>query len=302
MMQISRRRWLAGAAAFGAFGASPPFADRPALEAIRARGRKAAMEGFDESETDHYVAIGDAPGKFREEALAICESVAADYRKHFADKGFDFAWPGEKLRVVTLLGPKSYAKFEGGFVDDAIGGHFDLEENRLVMFDFRGPGSNPKAAIPEQDNTLALVHETIHQLTFNTGLLDLKADIPLCISEGLATYGETWSPRRKSGLGAVNARRRRGLELGRQQGIKWIPIATLMAEDKLLNDERLQQVAYAESWMLVARLMKDQARLPQFREYLAALRQRPDGARRMEIATASFGDLEKLDKEVRSGR
>ena len=58
-----------------------------------------------------------------------------------------------------LMGPKSYAEFEGGFVDEAVGGHFDLEENWLVMFDSRGPGANPKAPIPEQDNTLALVHE-----------------------------------------------------------------------------------------------------------------------------------------------
>ena len=248
------------------------------------------------------MAIGDAPKRFREQALEVSENVATDYLKLFNSKGFDLTMPAEKLVVVILLGPKSYAAFEGVFIDEAIGGHFDLDENRLVMFDFRGPGANPKAPIPEQDNTLALVHETIHQLTFNTGLLDRKADVPLCISEGLATFGETWSPRTKSGLGATNLRRLKGLDLGRQQGVKWIPISRLLAEDKLLNDEKTQQTAYAESWLLVSKLMKDRTRLPKFRDYLAALRQKPDPGRRIEIATSHLGDLDKLDKEVRTGK
>ncbi len=39
-------------------------------------------------------------------------------------------------------------------------------------------------------NTFTLVHEAIHQLTYNTGLLDRQADVPVAISEGLATFGE----------------------------------------------------------------------------------------------------------------
>ena len=209
---MTRRHWIGGALAIGALGAGPE-AD-PRIEAIRARAKKAEMQPFDESETAHYLAIGDASGRFRTEALGVCEAVAADYLKVFQDKGFEVALPREKLVVVVLLGRNSYAQFEGGFADDAVGGHFDLDDNRLVMFDFRGTGANPKAAIPEQDNTLALVHETIHQLTYNTGLLDRKADVPLCISEGLATFGETWAPRRRHQIGERNARRL----LGRAQG------------------------------------------------------------------------------------
>ena len=292
---------MIGLLATAASGAGPRV-DDPRLAAIRAKGRKAEMQGFDESVSEHFAAIGDAPRRFREEALKVCEAVAAEYFKVFKQKGFELAWPAEKQVVVTLLGPKSYAQFEGVFIDEAIGGHFDLEENRLVMFNFLGPGANPRAPVPEQDNTLALVHETFHQLTFNTGLLDLKADIPLVISEGLATYGETWAPRGKHHIGEKNARRMLGLTEGVKDGVAWMPLADLFADDKLLKSPGTVQVAYAESWLLVTKLLRDPSRLPGFRAYLAALRQKPDPARRVEIAAEHLGDLSRLDKEVRSGR
>ena len=298
---ISRRSWLLGVLASSAFGAAP-FQENPKLEAIRARGRKAGMEGFDESESTNYRGIGDAQKQFRENALAICETVAADYRKHFTDKGFELAWPKDKLTVVILRGPRSYAMFEGGFIPESGAGHFDLEENRLVMFDFRGPGSDPKAPIAEQNNTLALVHETIHQLTFNTGLLELKTDFPLCVAEGLATYGETWRPRHKGEIGSKNQRRMLGLNLAARQGQKWIPLTTLLADDKLFNDPKTEGIAYAECWMFAYKMMKETARTAKFRAYLAALREKPDPARRLEIATTHLGDLDKLDKEIRTVR
>lgn len=298
---ITRRSWLLGTLGACALGPDPARGDA-ALDAIRARARAAGMEPFDESESANYRAIGDAPRAFREAALGISEAVAADYRKHFTDKGFDLVWPKGKLTVVVLRGPKSYAAFEGEVLGDAIGGHFDLKENRLVMFDFRGPGANPKAPVPELDNTLALAHETIHQLTFNTGVLRLDADVPLCVSEGLATYGETWGPRHRGEIGSINVRRRRGLDLGRRQGAGWIPLESLLGDDRLLEEEKTQQAAYAESWLLVHKLMRDPARLPKFRDYLKALRETPDKARRVELATAHLGDLARLDREIRTGR
>ncbi len=303
---LTRRSWLLGTLAFTAFGAADP--DHPELDPIRTRGKQAGMEPFDESESAHFLAIGDAGSRFRQEALAVCESVLTDYRKYFKDKGFTLNDPKGKLVVVTLGGPKSYAMFEGEMIGDTVGGHFDLKENRLVMFDYRGIGANPKAPVAEQDNTFVLVHETIHQLTFNTGLLELESDVPLVIAEGLATIGETWAPKRKGVFGTTNKRRLLGLQGARKSGETWIPIAKLFAEDKLLSEAATEkenqtaQLAYAESWMLMNKLLKDHARLIQFRAYLAALREKPDPSKRMEVATTHFGDIDKLDREVRSGR
>ena len=201
------------------------------------------------------------------------------------------------------MGPKSYAAFEGQVLGDAIGGHFDLKENRLVMFDFRGPGANPKAPVPELDNTLALVHETIHQLTYNTGVLDLKADVPLCVSEGLATYGETWRPRHKGEIGvdqrpAAAGARARPPSRG-SSGFPWRRSSptTSSLDDAKTAAGRLRRE-------LDVRLQDDEgpglaAEVPGLPP---ALREKPDPARRIELATAHLGDLARLDREIRTGR
>ena len=82
---ISRRSWLAGSLAFAVLGAGPQ-QEKAALDEIRAKGRKAGMEGFDESETAHFLGIGDAPEWFRKQALTLCETIATEYRKHFSEK------------------------------------------------------------------------------------------------------------------------------------------------------------------------------------------------------------------------
>ncbi len=301
-----RRDWLrsalvvlvAGRAALGSFRAA--IADP--VEAIKAKGRAAKMQPFEATETAHFVGVGDAPIKYRLEALELCESFASDYFVHFRGKGFTIDWPSEKLPVVILVSPQSYAAFEGTFIDEAVGGHYDLEANWLVTFDFRGSPVSPRtvgAADARLDNTLALVHETFHLLSYNTGFLSRKADIPLCLTEGLATYAETWRPGRKGTIGAINVRRRKGLELALKEGLRWLPVKDLLAQDKLLTNEKTEQAAYAESSMLVHKLLKEPARLPQFRDYLQALQKSNDPTQRVPLATTHLGDLDKLDKDIR---
>ena len=125
--------------------------------------------------------------------MRIGRALATAFQKHFRGKGFDVTLPEHRLTVVTLAGPDSYAAFLGEDPGQVVGGHYDLDTNRLVIFDFRPDAAN-LAADPERINTLTLIHEATHQLTFNTGLLNRLGDVPLCLSEGLATYGEVWRP------------------------------------------------------------------------------------------------------------
>ena len=69
-----------------------------------------------------------------------------------------------------------------------------------------------------------------------------------------------------------------------------------------LFDEPTQQIVYAESWMFVHKLLKDPARLPKFREYLKALRDKPDPAKRLALARAHLGVLARLEKEIRPAK
>jgi hypothetical protein len=264
----------------------------PAKDALVAALRAAGLRGVGDDQTEHYVAVGDAPANFLKGALNLCEKIAASYEKHFQAKGFKVPFPKDRMTIVALAGRASYAAFKGEKVDDEEGGHYDVEANRLVIFDFRG-GKGDTVADPLRANTFTLVHEGLHQLTFATGLLARKADVPRAVSEGLATYGETWKLSDPV-LGRVN--RLRLQELGKA-GSEWIPADQLLTRDEVFDVDAMAQVAYAESWLLVYHLMtKAPAKL---RAYLDLLRERREPAHRQEDAAKALGDLFDLDSTLK---
>jgi hypothetical protein len=181
-----------------------------------------------------------------------------------------------------------------------VGGHYDVDSNQLVVFDSRDNQNGLAASA--RVNTFTLVHEAIHQLTYNTGLLERRGDVPVAISEGLATFGELWQrSNRRSTLGVKNAAR---LEVFNQPDgdAAWIPVAELLTKDGLFDDPDMLQVAYAESWVLVHYFMRTPAKLPKFRAYLEAIRPRREPSHRLEDAKAHLGDLARLDKDLRQYR
>jgi hypothetical protein len=306
---IDRRTWLVGVAA-GWWGlsarAQEPEAVRPdppgepkAVEDLAATLR---LGPLGVRRTAHYLGIGDAPDSFRAQALEICEAVARDSLGYFQAKGFAVVHPAHRLTVVILADADAFAAFLGTEPGTAVGGFYDLETNRLVIYDYRsqGPAAAPRAG---RANTIALVHEAAHQLTFNTGLLDRQGDVPLCISEGLAMFVEVRPPGGKTPPGQPNPGRLQGLALGLRRGLSWIPVDRLIADDGPLagdSGELAQQLAYGQSWLLVDHLMKDPQRLPQFHAYLDAIRPRRDADRRIEDATHAFGDLDHLDRDLKA--
>ncbi len=210
----SRRRWLEGGALSLLAGLVPTLHaqekkkapltpdDEKTIAAVHDRAKKAGLVAFDESRTEHFLGVGDGTPRYRAQALDLCESIGRDFLAHFRKRGFKLEYPAHRLNVVTLRGAGSYGAFIGEKPDEADGGRYELDEKWLVIFDFRSEA--PKAA-DRRKNTFTLVHETIHLLCFNTGLLSARNDTPDCISEGLATYGELWTPRRTPpAVGAVN--------------------------------------------------------------------------------------------------
>src|SRR5262249_989667 len=143
---VSRRVWLLGTLAGGLSAAlgdefpkpESPKSDRDEEAALRAQFERAGLKGVQSGRTAHYLGIGDAPDAHRKDALNICEELATVYRKHFEEKGLPAELPDkQRLTVVVLAGPQSYAAFTGQEADSSVGGHFDVETNRLVVFDFR---------------------------------------------------------------------------------------------------------------------------------------------------------------------
>ena len=188
------------------------------------------------------------------------------------------------MTVIVLKDEQSYAKFLGEAPGKEVGGHYDVDANRLVIFDFHARQEGLRGN-PERVNLFTLVHETGHQLTFNTGMLDRRGNLPLAILEGLATYVEMWRPGVKNGIGGENRPRLKAL----RQSEDWISLADLLADDKAFQPET-EQLAYAESWLLVHYLLRSSTRQPRFRDYLAqcsnaqeARRSRPAWPRSLSV-------------------
>ncbi len=146
-------------------------------------------------------------------------------------------------------------------------------------------------------NLFTLIHETIHILCYNTGMLTRQKEVPACISEGLATYGELWRSKGRGKIGGMNGERLRALVGARDVGAAWIPISNLLAKDALFEKDDTAQVAYAEAWLLVHYLLQRES-LPRFRAYLAKLPESATAADRLKCAEAELGSLQALDKEV----
>jgi len=307
---ISRRSWLAGTlggigavtlvrGAAGSGQAGGDVGEAKEIANVQATAKKAGLEPFLISRNKHFLCLGNAPDKFRAAALGICESLSEAFLAYFRERGFKVAFPTHRPTVIALKDDASYRAFINDDPGDLEGGHYDLDTNRLVMFDFR-PKKPDLGADPQRINLLCLVHETIHLLCFNTGLLSLKADVPACISEGLATYAELWQPRGKGKMGGKNEYRLEALVIAiRQNAESWIPIADILADDDVCEGKKTAQRAYAESWLLVHYLIKTPAQLVKFKAYLADIPVAKGAAKRVEYAEARLGSLKALDREVK---
>jgi hypothetical protein len=276
-------------------GTSATPAESREISSVEQAARSAKLGPLRHSRSEHFLGIGDAPDAFRESALRHCEALGQTFLAYFRGRGFTLDYPMHRLTVITLKDADSYAALLGEAPGKDVGGHFDLDTNRLVIFDFR-PGGGDLAAGAERVNLFTLVHETSHQLCHNTGLLDRKGDIPVCVSEGLATYVELWRPGVKNAIGGINRPRLQALV----QSEDWIPIADLIGSDKFFRDPATAQLAYAESWVLVYWLLKTRARLPATRAYLESLGASSKKVSRADVAEKALGSLEKLDRDVKA--
>ncbi len=268
-------------------------ADAGEIARVSKLARNTGLAAFGHAKSDHFLCLGDAPGGFQREALKRCEALGEAFLTHFRGRGFTLAYPARRLTIIALKNVDSYAAILSEAPGRDVGGHYDLQTNRLVIFDCRAQRAN-LAVGAERVNLFTLVHETAHQLCFNTGITERDSDVPLCISEGLATYVELWRPGVKNAIGGVNQPRLQVL----RDVAQWVPIAELVADDKAF-EEKTEQLAYAESWLVVHHLLRSQNRAPRLREYLALVRGAKHNAQRLTIAEQALGSISKLDKLVK---
>jgi hypothetical protein len=317
-VQVGRRSWLLGALSGGVFvessARSPSLAqaaqakkkspaDEAALELERATSRVRAVTSHAPrvAESKEYQIVGDADPTFIQTALRAYESVASDFLAHYQAKGFQVRTPERRLTIVAFLDERPFREFARKFargVPPRVSGFYSRQENWLVLFDFRNvPESAVGGALK---NAKVLAHEATHQLTFNTGLLNRQGDVPAAIMEGLACYGEERRLRGPTEPGLLNFERLDDLAHV-QRRVKWIKLADLLTDDSPAtggNSDQMQ-LFYAQSWLLIYRLMNVPARLKQLQTYLKIIFPRVDKKNRLDDAAKCFGNLEQLDQDLR---
>ncbi len=278
-------------------------------------------EGFRVHTTAHYLILYNTSPAYAQWCGALFERLYLTFMNYWSRKGFDLSAPDAPLVAVVFADRQSYAAYARPDLGDAVSsviGYFNLQTNRMVMYDLTGTealgaprgrlGStaqiNRMLSQPGAEILVAtILHEAIHQIAFNCGLHTRYSDCPLWFSEGIATYFETpdlSSSRTWRNIGGINASRLRRLQsyLPRRPADS---LRTLITDDNRFRNTSQALDAYAEAWALTYFLFHQHPR--QYVDYLKTLSKKKPlvmdtPQQRLREFQAAFGDnLDALDAE-----
>lgn len=243
-------------------------------------------------ESKHYVVAYNTTDKYAKWCSSLLERLQKAFIVFWKKKGCKVKEPEHPLAVLIFNDKRSYLRYAkaeiGGTAESAIG-YYNMETNRIVMYDLTGMqalrrentrrGTLRDITIllsqPEAVPLVAtIVHEATHQIAFNCGLQKRLVDNPAWLGEGLAMYFETpdlASNRSWSGIGKVNYERW-NLFLDNYHAGKLGTLKSLIVDDSRIRNPRMAVDAYAESWAWTYFLIKWHPK--KYTAYLKMLREK----------------------------
>ncbi|MBL8814646.1 MAG: DUF1570 domain-containing protein [Planctomyces sp.] len=263
--------------------------------------KQEAGPDFEILQTDHYVICSSANSVYTEFCGKLLELVFQEFFEEFAkSRGLSIREPSYKLPIVIFATPKDFGAYasrqhpEVDFSDTP--GYYTVRDNQVLLLDLSGDRSMKTVAairrkLAEKPLQIAtVVHETVHQLCFNSGLQVRMADNPLWLSEGIALWFEQGSSRASllwSRPGQVSVRHHPVfVQMSRAAALE-PTLQSLLNNDRLLQEAATAPAAYAESWALVTWLMKQHRE--GFDKYLKVISERKPFVRvSAEERTAEF--------------
>jgi hypothetical protein len=274
-------------------------------------------KGFEVHRTAHYLICHNTSREYSQWCGSLFERLYLAFTAYWTHKGFELHEPEYPLVAIVFADRKSYAEFAKPDLGDAGGsiiGYFNLQSNRMVMYDMTGVealSGGRKVSIskilaqPEAERTVAtVVHEATHQIAFNCGLHRRLSDCPVWFSEGIAVYFETPDVSSSKGwhnVGGVNRARLSQF----QSYLRFRPtnsLRTMIADDKRFRDPKQSLDAYAEAWAMTYFLIQKYPK--QYVAYLKTLSEKKpmlydEPEARIAQFQAAFGELEKVDNEFK---
>jgi hypothetical protein len=278
-------------------------------------------KGFRTTSTKHYVVAYNTSEAYAKWNASLYERFFRGFFTFWKRLGNEVYEPEFPLTAIVFEKRADYLRYAAAEdvknAENMIG-YYNQLSNRIATYDLTGiEGMIPNGRRvntlelintilqqPSAERSVAtVVHEAVHQLSYNSGLQTRLADNPVSISEGLAMFFE--SPDLKSatgwgGIGKINSFNlvafRNALATNKQ-----FSIARLIQDDSAFHDPATVGTAYGESWALNYFLIK--ARSKEYAAYLAEQAKRPplepsDPKRRLSDFQRHFGnDTEKLNRD-----
>ncbi|MCC6494187.1 MAG: DUF1570 domain-containing protein [Pirellulales bacterium] len=268
-------------------------------------------------QSKNYIVAYNTSRTYAEWTSSLLERLQRAFIAYWKREGCPVAAPAQPLMVLVFADQASYASYAKKDLGSAVGnviGYYNLETNRIMMYDLTGMQAFGGSRGSLHDITALLskpaaeplvatiVHEATHQIAFNCGLQKRLVDNPYWLSEGLATYFETpdlSSSRSWSGIGNVNYSRWDLFRENYHAG-KTVPLKRLVADDKLFQSPATAVDAYAQAWAWNYFLIR--WRPKQYAAYLKALAAKPllledSPAKRVQQFRDQFGELDELESE-----
>ncbi len=296
-------------------------------EAIRKLQTEHKLRRMSRYTSDHFLAYSNADPAYTDYRLDNCETIHADFFKHFRKRGFAVAAPVEKMMVVVFDMQAGFEAYLGHPMPAAVTGIYHRASNRLVVYDFatnrafaavsKRLTSEAKLGVSDLDrhsrsvhfgryvrerrndtNISTIMHEVAHQLSFNCGMLNRKGDVAAWLAEGLAVYCESTVGGAWQGIGEANPLRA-GVLAGPANGRgEFLSLRSLIENDDWIRKaKRVDQVllGYSQSWALFRMLIDEQPE--KLKAYLETVHARRTNEHRLADFAATFGtDLAKLER------
>lgn len=270
-------------------------------------------DGFEIVRTPHYLICTSAGRGYGEWCGALFERLHSGFHRFWKDRIPGLSPPERPLIAIAFGTGAEYQKYQATDASGQVAlaqGYFNARTNRMVLFDQSGPDAGNRSRTAEEIQKAALrqpatigtvIHEAVHQLSFNAGLQVRYADNPAWFSEGMAMYFEAPDLEARSGwrtIGKVHpGRLNRYRELSR---VRPPEIRSLIATDDRFRDPKLAIDAYAEAWALHFFLIR--TRKEQYNAYLSLLGSKPQlrwdsPEQRVAEFVKVFGDLAEVEAD-----
>jgi hypothetical protein len=181
------------------------------------------------------------------------EELQRSFAHYFAARGLKLPEPRFPLVAVVFARQPDFARYasaEGNQASSSMLGYYSPATNRIVMYD-NTAGRAKSGSTDWTSNAETIIHESLHQVAFNSGLHNRFGQTPRWVAEGLGTLFEArgvWNSRQYP---AAGERVNRGqLESFR----RYLPRRKSSAIAEIVSADRPFEVdgmgAYAEAWAL----------------------------------------------------